>query len=319
MHPLTEPHAEGVELLPALVPSAEVGRASPEARLEHDAAGFLSAYGGHTLAAYRRDLRDWVRFCASHGVDPLEALRPHVNLHARQLEAAGRKPATVARHLATIAGFYRYRVEEGSADRSPAAHVRRPKVSDESPTLGLSRDELAAVLAAGDRSASSVDLALVCLLALNGLRVSEAYEADVSDRRCERGHQVLAITRKGDTPALAPLAARTVAAIDAHAGDRRLGPLLVDRRGRRLNGGQADRIVVRLAKRAGVDKHLSPHSLRHTFVTLALDSGASLRDVQDAAGHADPRTTRRYDRARHNLDHHPTYDLARFLGGADAA
>jgi site-specific recombinase XerD len=72
------------------------------------------------------------------------------------------------------------------------------------------------------------------------------------------------------------------------------------------------RLLRRLAATAVPDKagSLHPHDLRHAFVTLALDTGASLRDVQDAAGHADPRTTRRYDRARHNLDRHPTYALA---------
>ena len=76
---------------------------------------------------------------------------------------------------------------------------------------------------------------------------------------------------------------------------------------------QAARIVRRLAKAAGITKTISPHSLRHTAVTLALDSGVSLRDVQDLARHADPRTTRRYDRARGALDRHATYELARFL------
>jgi integrase len=68
----------------------------------------------------------------------------------------------------------------------------------------------------------------------------------------------------------------------------------------------------KLARRAVPEKadSIHPHDLRHAFVTLSLDAGASLRDVQDAAGHADPRTTRRYDRARYNLDRHPTYALA---------
>ena len=62
-----------------------------------------------------------------------------------------------------------------------------------------------------------------------------------------------------------------------------------------------------------LDKELYPHSLRHTAVTLAVDAGVPLRDVQDMAGHADPRTTRRYDRARMSLDRHATYTLASYL------
>ena len=82
--------------------------------------------------------------------------------------------------------------------------------------------------------------------------------------------------------------------------------------GARWHRSETWRVLRRLAKvslpaKAG---SLHPHDLRHAFVTLSLDAGASLRDVQDAAGHADPRTTRRYDRARHNLDRHPTYAVA---------
>jgi site-specific recombinase XerD len=73
------------------------------------------------------------------------------------------------------------------------------------------------------------------------------------------------------------------------------------------------RIVHRLARATGIAKAVSPHSLRHTFVTLALDAGASLRDVQDSAGHADPRTTRRYDRGRHSLDRFAGYHIAAYV------
>ena len=73
--------------------------------------------------------------------------------------------------------------------------------------------------------------------------------------------------------------------------ERTSGPLLLGRNGDRLNRQAATRIVVRLAKQAGVSKHISPHSLRHSFITAALDAGVPLRDVQIAARHADPRTT----------------------------
>ncbi len=75
-------------------------------------------------------------------------------------------------------------------------------------------------------------------------------------------------------------------------------------------------MVNRLVKRARIDKRISPHSLRHSFVTAAFDAGVPLRDVQEAASHADPRTTRRYDRARRSLDRHATYIVSTFIAGA---
>ena len=75
-------------------------------------------------------------------------------------------------------------------------------------------------------------------------------------------------------------------------------------------------IVRRLAKRAGIDKRISPHSLRHSFITAALDAGVPLRDVQEAASHSDPRTTMRYDRGRGSLDRHATYIVSTFVAGA---
>jgi site-specific recombinase XerD len=84
----------------------------------------------------------------------------------------------------------------------------------------------------------------------------------------------------------------------------------------RLDRHAAARIVRRLAKRAGIDKRVTPHTLRHAFITAALDAGVPLRDVQEAASHADPRTTMRYDRARGSLDRHATCTVATYLAGA---
>jgi integrase/recombinase XerD len=83
-----------------------------------------------------------------------------------------------------------------------------------------------------------------------------------------------------------------------------------------LRRDAAARIVRRLARRAGITKRIGPHSLRHSFITAALDAGVPLRDVQEAASHADPRTTMRYDRARQSLDRHATYIVATFVAGA---
>jgi site-specific recombinase XerD len=79
---------------------------------------------------------------------------------------------------------------------------------------------------------------------------------------------------------------------------------------------RAGRIVRRVARRAGIGKRLGPHTLRHAFITAALDAGVPLRDVQEAASHADARTGMRYDRARVSLDRHATDIVATFLAGA---
>jgi integrase len=188
----------------------------------------------------------------------------------------------VARRLATLAGFYRYAVQEGALPHSPVTHVRRPSVARDSQALGLDRKEAVRFLAAAE-SASARDHALACLLTLNGLRVSEACAADVADLGLERAHRVLAIIGKGNQRTLVPLAPRTAAAIDAALGGRADGPLLLSNTGSRLDRHDAARIVARVARRAGLPKQITPRSLRHTMVTLALDAGVSMRDVQDAA------------------------------------
>ncbi len=94
------------------------------------------------------------------------------------------------------------------------------------------------------------------------------------------------------------------------------GPIFVGARGGRMDRYAADRAVKRLARRAGNTKRMSPHSLRHSFITAALDPGVPLRDVQEAASHTDPRTTMRFDRGRGSLDRHATYIVATFLTGA---
>lgn len=78
----------------------------------------------------------------------------------------------------------------------------------------------------------------------------------------------------------------------------------------RASGGHPLRPSVPWSRAAGIDGQISPHSLRHTFATIALDAGTTLHDLQDSMGHADPRTTRRYDRARHTLEKAAGYDVA---------
>jgi len=218
----------------------------------------------------------------------------------------------VTRRLCTIAGFYRYAVEEELIDHSPAAHVRRPRVDYESHAVALDRNELGALLIAAGLGPPA-EHALISLLALNGLRVSEATGADIEQLGLERGHRTLTITRKGGKVVTIPLAPRTARAIDLAIGERTDGPIFLAADGRRLDRHGAGRIVRKAARRAGIGKVVTPHTLRHAFITAALDAGVPLRDVQEAASHADPRTTMRYDRARGSLDRHATYIVAAYM------
>ena len=221
----------------------------------------------------------------------------------------------MARRLCTVAGFYRYGLEEDLLDHSPAAHVRRPRLDYESHAVGLDRNEVGALLVAAGLGTPS-EHALVSLLAINGLRVSEALGADITALGIERGHRTLIVLRKGGKIVTIPLAPRTARAIDLAIGERAEGPIFLRPDGQRMDRHCAGRIVHRVARRAGLDKTISPHTLRHAFITAALDAGVPLRDVQEAASHADPRTTMRYDRARVSLDRHATYVVAAYLAGA---
>ena len=263
-------------------------------------AGYLAGYRGLTRA-YALDLRQFTTWCRARSLALFAVRRADIESFARDLETRGRARATVTRRLSTIAGFYKYAVEEELLDHSPAAHVRRPRVDYESHAVALDRNELGAILVAAGLGPSA-EHALISLLALNGLRVSEATGADIEHLGLERGHRTLTIMRKGGKVVTIPLAPRTARAIDLAIGERTGGPVFLAADGRRLDRHGAGRIVRKTACRAGIGKSVTPHTLRHAFITAALDAGVPLRDAQEAASHADRRTTIRYDRARGSLD-----------------
>ena len=168
-----------------------------------------------------------------------EVRRPHVELYARDLESRGLAAATVVLKLVVLTGFYRYCVEEQLLEHSPAAHVRRPKISQESTRLGLDRNEIGAFLVQAGLAGGN-DHVLACLLALNTLRISEACGADLCDLAFANGHRTLRIVGKGNQPALIPLAPRTARAIDTSVSERNQGPLLQRANGSRSIGMPRD-------------------------------------------------------------------------------
>lgn len=274
-------------------------------------ASYLDGYSARTREAYAADLRQWFTWLRGHGIQPLSAERRHVQAWAAELRTAGRAAGTIARKISAVSGFYASAIADDAVKVNPCAAVRRPKVSQESTRAGLDRDEWTALLRAAQHQ-GPVEFALVLLLGLNGLRISEACGIRVADLRVERGHTVVEVVGKGNKKALLPLATDTADAVRMliHARGLADADLLLCG----LNRFSGKRAIVQLAKAAGITgKRITPHSLRHTMVTLALEAGVPLHLVQDAARHADPRTTQRYNRARDNLDKHATYQLASYL------
>jgi site-specific recombinase XerD len=281
---------------------------------------FLVGYPPHSSRAYFSDLKAWYAWCAHAGVHPLAAQRHHVDTWVRHLSQINQpttsrpaSPASIARRLSCLSKFYDYGIKDAQLlEHSPVANVRRPKVSDDSATVSLTADELDRLLTAaedhGPRSA-----ALMSLLVYNGLRIAEVLATDVEHFTHQRGHRVLRIVRKGGKASTEPLTPLVLRALEDYVTERTVGPLFLNADGTdRMSYSIAYKLIRRLAKRAGIaaaDK-ISPHSLRHSFATELLAAGVPLQDVQDAMGHADPRTTRAYDRSRHNLDRHPTYTMA---------
>jgi site-specific recombinase XerD len=277
-------------------------------------AGYLAGYRGLTREAYTLDLRQFTGWCRARSLPLFSVRRADIETYARELEARGRARATVTRRLCTIAGFYKYAVEEELLEHSPAADVRRPRLDYESHATALDRNELGALLVAAGLGPPA-EHALISLLALNGLRVSEATGADIEHLGLERGHRTLVITRKGGKVVTSRSRPAPPGRSTCPPGSAPAGRFSSPGTGSGWTATAPPGSCGGSPTVPGSPSTLA-HTLRHAFITAALDAGVPLRDVQEAASHADPRTTMRYDRARASLDRHATYIVATYVAGA---
>jgi integrase/recombinase XerD len=304
----------------------------------------------HTRTAYARDIgiipqrqggraSSWLAWCQARKVHPVTGVSGlHVATYARHLDAAGLAPASVARRLSAVAGWYAWLAGRGHIAISPAVGIARPVRASAGPAApGLSRDQALALLHAADAARGpqrTRTAALVAVLLFTGARVGEVIGADIDDLGTEQGRLVLRVAHgDGQRRTLAlprPAATRIDAYLSGRADLGRRGadtgeqrgwperrPLFATGTGRRLFGGDVWRLVRRLAVRAGLPDdlagHLGPEAMRHSFAALYLDAGGSLSDLQQVMGHADSRTTQRYGQARHGSGGPPGEVVAAYL------
>jgi integrase/recombinase XerC len=265
----------------------------------------------HTVAAYRRDLRDFAQFVQQRvgddawdwdNVDRL-VLRGYLGQMAQQQLAR----RTIARKLSAIRSFFRFLQREEILDANPTRAVRSPKLARTLPTW-LSRGEAERLFALAENRAAEGgfrdlrNLAVLEAFYATGMRLSELQGLDLND--LDLVADQVKLRGKGRKERLVPLGRSAVRAlrkyelrrkdIIAHVANANRKAFFLSERGQRLTTRQLQNIVTGFLRRIAEDAGLSVHSLRHSCATHLLDAGADLMAVKELLGHASLSTTRIY-------------------------
>ena len=271
-----------------------------------------------TRRAYRADVQHFMRTTGIRSAEELRSMDHRAVLaweaYMREVELA--EASTIRRRLAALSSLFKHLITHGAADRNPVRDVERPPVNRrEGSTPAFSNAQARKLLNAPkpDTVAGLRDRAILSVGLQAGFRRAEIAGLTVGDLHVNRGYDSLRIIRKGAKKAALAINPQVAQRIRAYLeaaghGDDFDGPLFRPLRHNRkrqeprrcLDPDAIDRIVRKYARRLGLIRGYSAHSMRATFITTALENGCSLEDVQRAAGHADPSTTKLYDRRGYN-------------------
>ncbi|ACA16633.1 tyrosine recombinase XerD [Methylobacterium sp. 4-46] len=260
----------------------------------------------NTLAAYRRDLDDYLAHLAAEGLDPASVAPAGVRAYVADLAARGLKPSSAARRLSCIRGFHRFLYAEGHAPSDPTAPVSGPKrgralpkvlsVAEVDTLLAVAKEAVARAPNPGEAARAQRLLCLLELLYATGLRVSELVSLPRAAALTKE--RFLVVRGKGGRERLVPLTDIARAAMAAHLAHLAVpGPWLfpADSESGHLTRQAFARDLKAVAGAAGIRAdRISPHVLRHAFASHLLQNGADLRVVQELLGHADISTTQIY-------------------------
>jgi integrase/recombinase XerC len=267
------------------------------AKLEH-----ARGASPHTLRAYGRDLAEFAAFCEARGVEDPSALTSRaMRGFLATLEDRGLARASVQRKLSSVRSFLKELVREGLLEASPALGLRRRRQARRLPAA-LSEEEVEALLAAPDATTplGRRDRAIFEVMYSAGTRASETVGLDLDQLDLEAG--IGRVIGKGRKERLVALGPHAVGALMTYLSDplrpkpsvRAGEAVFLNRSGGRLTVRSLERIVDKHVLRAGIVRHVTPHTLRHSFATHLLDRGADLRSVQELLGHAHLVTTQIY-------------------------
>lgn len=283
--------------------------------VERAVKAWLIGHREPTRTGYARDIQIYLAWCEEAGLDPLAAKRVHLQVYAEWLQARGWSSATASSRFCTVSSFYKACLRDELIPKNPCEFVNRPKIDVESQKRpALSPLALGIYLHAAEQ-VGVMEYALLCLLGLRGLRISEACDLDVSSIRFERGYWRVRGVGKNRKPYDLPLPFRASEAVQAAIDEREEGPLLLTKWRTRMTRNAAQRCIDRVAAVAHRDDYVTPHALRRSFVGGMLAAGAQPADVQDAARHSNISTTMLYDRRQRTASRDASHVLGGFLDG----
>jgi integrase/recombinase XerD len=302
----------------AIAMTSNADPADPAVSRFLDAVWMERGLSPNTLAAYRADLTALSRWLGERSIPMMRTSRGDLQDFIAWRVHAGARPRSTARQLSSFRRFFRYLVREGEVREDPTAQIAMPKIGRSLPK-SLTEEEVEALLSAPVVSdpLGNRDRAMLEVLYATGLRVSELVNLRHGQVNINQG--VIRILGKGNRERLIPLGEEAMRWLTEFANgarseillERQTDYLFPTRRGDRMTRQAFWHIIKRYARKSGISKELSPHTLRHAFATHLLNHGADLRVVQMLLGHSDLSTTQIYTHvARERLkelhgQHHP--------------
>ena len=257
----------------------------------------------NTISSYRRDLTDYIQSMEDAGHPSINKVdRTAIIGHLQRLKMEGKSARTISRHISSIRSFHQFLLRDQVTDQDPTVHLELPKIEQKLPRV-LSIDEIDRLIQAPDAATlqGKRDVALLELLYGTGMRVSELIGLDMQDIHLSMGF--VRVFGKGGKERIIPLGRSAIQAVQCYVEEvrpqftekqRNVEALFVNMQGSRLTRQGCWKILKGHAQKAGIQKELTPHILRHSFATHLIENGADLRAVQEMLGHADISTTQIY-------------------------
>lgn len=253
----------------------------------------------NTRKAYLRDMSDFSSYCQDHDIEKwtdMDGRRMRAFVAERHRQGLGGR--SLQRRLSAIRAFYRFLVRRGLAENNPAQGIITPKTGRKLPRV-LDVDQSTQLVEIEEQDSLALrDRAILELMYSCGLRLSELVGLDLSS--IDQGDAVVTVTGKGNKTRMLPVGSHALTALGkwlkerekmAKAGEQ---ALFVSKRGSRISSRSVQQRLRQWAVRQGLQSHVHPHMLRHSFATHILESSSDLRAVQELLGHADISTTQVY-------------------------